>query len=100
MDIIEQLKQIKPRYADEGFEILGVFGSVAREETVTSSDIDLLYTLDASFMEKNRGFVAFGRIDQIRVELQEIFQRKVDLVARSGLSRTGRKYILEEMVYV
>lgn len=100
MDIIEQIKQLKTRYAEEGFEILGVFGSVARGENTEDSDVDLLYALDTPFMEKNRGFVAFERIEQIREELQEVFKRRVDLAARNGLSRTGRKYILEETVYV
>jgi predicted nucleotidyltransferase len=47
------LKQIiglvKKRYRDEGFILLEIFGSYARDEQVSRSDLDLLYELNDKF---------------------------------------------------
>ena len=40
-EILQILKELKPKYEAEGFEILGLFGSYARDEATESSDVDI-----------------------------------------------------------
>ena len=95
--ILTALQKAKEHYAKEGFEIVGVFGSAARDEMTPQSDIDILYDLRKNFIETYRGFAAFSRLNAIRSELRSLLGVEVDLAARSGLSRTAQKYILRDL---
>lgn len=100
-EIISKLKELNKIYEKEGMKLLGIFGSFAKNSANSSSDIDILYELDAKkFYTQNSGFKSFLRIKTIKEELQNIFKRDVDLCAKSSLSNTGEKYILEKMIYV
>lgn len=96
-DILLLLKQAKQNYAKEGFKILGIFGSYARNDATKESDIDILYELDASFIKQHKGFGAFARLSAIKQELKKLFGVDVDIAAKSGLSRTGQKYIMRDL---
>jgi len=96
-DILLLLKQAKQNYAHEGFKILGIFGSYARNDATKESDIDILYELDASFIKQYKGFDAFARLSAIKQELKKLFGVDVDIAAKSGLSRTGQKYIMRDL---
>jgi hypothetical protein len=96
-EIITKLKQLKPKLTNEGFIILGIFGSYARGEETRKSDLDILYELNETFIKNYQGFTAFSRLNRIKQELQDIFGIEVDIAARSGLSRTGKKYILKDL---
>lgn len=99
--ILCKIKELKPIYDKEGMKLLGIFGSFAKDSANNSSDIDILYELDAKiFYENNSGFKGFSRIKEIKEELQNIFKRDIDLCAKSGLSNTGEKYILGNTIYV
>ena len=95
--IKEKLQHEKEHYAKEGFCILGVFGSYARDEETKDSDIDILYELDSKFIQNHLGFTAFSRLSTIKDELKNSFGVDVDIAAKSGLSKTGKKYILKEL---
>ena len=97
--ILQKLRQLKGRYEAEGFIILGLFGSYAREEQNECSDIDILYEVRKSFVEKY-GFSAVSKIEEIRKELALALGKTVDLASRSGLSKTAQIYIAERTVYV
>lgn len=99
-DIMNDLSRLKEKYSFEGFIILGIFGSFARDEIRENSDIDILYEIDASFINRYGGFGGFSRLAVIKEELQEYFRRDVDLVDRSGLDKVAEKYVLDEVVYV
>ena len=43
---IKLLQDAKKHYANEGFNIIGFFGSYAREEATSQSDIDILYEVN------------------------------------------------------
>jgi hypothetical protein len=69
-----------------------VFGSVARSEASPSSDLDLLVDFDSDA----------SLFDQVglRLDLEAVFQRKVDLVEPEGLHWLVRPQVLFEAVAV
>lgn len=100
-EILNTLKELKPKYTKEGFIILGLFGSYARDEANDKSDVDILYDLDEQLFLKNfAGFKAFGRLGAIKDELKEVFNANVDIADISTLNSVGKKYILPEAIYV
>ena len=55
-EIVSVLQELKPRYTKEGFVILGLFGSYAKDEATSSSDVDILYDLDEGlYLQKYKG---------------------------------------------
>lgn len=97
---LKLLQQAKEYYANEGFNILGFFGSYARGEATPQSDIDILYELNEKFIQSYSGFTAFARLSSIKEELKTLFGIDVDISAKSGLSRTAEKYIMKDLKYV
>ncbi len=97
---IKLLQKAKEHYAKEGFNILGFFGSYARGEATSQSDIDILYELNEKFIKTYSGFSAFSRLNCIKKELKILFGIDVDISAKSGLSRTAKKYIMKDLKYV
>ena len=97
---IKLLKEAKEKYANEGFNIVGFFGSYARGEATKDSDIDILYELNDKFIKAYSGFLAFSRLREIKEELKALFGIDVDISAKSGLSRTAQKYIMRDLKYV
>jgi len=100
--IINKLLELKPVFKKEGFIILGLFGSYAREDYTKNSDIDILYTLidPHKFTKENGGFGVFTKIREMKEFLANEFGKSIDFVEKSSLSCTGKKYILEDLVNV
>ena len=95
-EILNKLKEVKPIYQNEGLEILGVFGSYAKETNTKYSDIDIAYKLDYDKFSKKYigGFSKILRIDEIKDELKTIFKTEVDFVSDSN------KKIMKDLIYV
>ncbi|TCK02859.1 nucleotidyltransferase family protein [Phorcysia thermohydrogeniphila] len=93
-DILRILKEHK-NYLRESFGVkeIGLFGSFAREEQTKDSDIDILIEV-----EKNK----IGLISYIKLKLflEELFGRKVNLVTKKALRPELKETILREVVYV
>ncbi len=100
VEIEAKLSQMKDILSDDGFTIDGIFGSYARAEANDASDVDLLYHLEAKFFEKYRGFIGFKRLEEIKGYISDALGMPVDLVASNNLTRTGKKYILKDLVSV
>jgi uncharacterized protein len=98
--LLQKVKHLKQRYLDEGFILLGIFGSYARDEHSVGSDLDLLYELNDKFYSTYKGWEACYRIQSIKAELELEFQMKVDLANKNALNSVGKKYILPEIVYI
>lgn len=98
--LITKLKMLKKRYAPEGFIILGVFGSYARDEQTLDSDIDILYELSGDIYERFPGWEIFPMLEKIEQEIESELQSKVDIANKNALNEIGEKYILPEVVYV
>jgi len=72
-----------------GISALFVFGSVARGQAASASDIDLLYDLEP-------GARLGWEIEDLSDALAEIFGRPVDLVSRAALHPLLRAAVLAE----
>ncbi|MGB7395672.1 MAG: nucleotidyltransferase domain-containing protein [Pricia sp.] len=80
--IIDYLKQYDPKE-------IGVFGSYARNEMTSKSDIDILYTL-------NTRINLFDLVG-IKLDLEEKLQRKVDFVSKKSLKEWIRPYVMKDL---
>ena len=77
-----------------GIEHASIFGSVAREEANSGSDVDVVVRLTP---EASRGgFAYFGRLDDLSRRLEEILGCSVDLVAEPVRRDRLRKNIERE----
>jgi predicted nucleotidyltransferase len=99
-EIYNKIKELKNKYEAEGFIILGIFGSYARGEETTASDIDILYELTDIFYSRYSGWNVFPEIDKINHDIEKNLGIKTDLADRNALNRVGKKYILPEVKYV
>ena len=91
MTIDEVKKKILPVLKKYEIKKAGVFGSVIRGETREDSDIDILVELgkdDMSLLD----FVG------IKLELEEVLGRKVDLVEYATIKPLLKERILEEEI--
>lgn len=70
-----------------------VFGSYSRDEADENSDIDILVELDHT---KPIGMKFFSYKD----ELEQILQKKVDLVSDEGLSKYVKPFIDKDKVLI
>lgn len=85
----ENLGEIQARF---GVKSLALFGSVARGEGGTESDLDILVTF-------SRTPGLFGFLD-LKSFLEGLFRRPVDLVTEKALKSQLRERILREAVRV
>ena len=98
--VIDKLKSVKSQYQQDGFNIIALFGSYATNSQNNSSDIDLLYEVDNSFLEKYKGFKSVSKVLQIQEELSSLFHTKVDLTSPSGLNQRIKEEIISKAIYV
>ncbi len=80
-------------------EIVGVFGSYARQMAEEGSDVDILVEISPRFAEKD-GFGAIRRLKEIEKELSDTLGIEVDLADRSGLGESGRRHIVSGLLHV
>jgi uncharacterized protein len=89
--IIQLLKKQKRQLKKFGVRSISVFGSVARNKIRKQSDIDLLVEFD-----KQIGLFEFARL---KIYLEELLGRKVDLVTPEALRKELRETILREAIH-
>jgi len=98
--LLEKIKKLKEVLKKEGFIIDGVFGSYARGDNTQKSDIDILYHLQEPFFTKYPGFRGFKKLEEIKEFLKKELNKDIDLAPSKNLSKTAKKYILKDLVYV
>lgn len=74
----------------EGIVFLGLFGSQSRGDAHASSDIDLLVDFNQT--------KSFFQLAQIQQKLEEVFDKKVDLVLNTAVKELVRPYILKDLI--
>jgi uncharacterized protein len=95
MKLIHALKILKknsPELERLGVKSLALFGSTARNEATSTSDVDIL-------VEFNRSVGLFEFV-RLKILLEEMLNRKVDLVTQDALHPALRERILNEAIYV
>lgn len=70
-----------------------LFGSIARNEANTESDIDILVELDHSEPIGMKFFI-------YQSDLEELLHKKVDLVTTEGLSRHVKPFVDKDKVLI
>ncbi len=92
-EIIQVLKEFKEKYAEQyGITVLGVFGSVARDEAHKGSDVDLVVRL------KNPDPFL---VVHIKEDIEEQLQLPVDIIRlRDKMNPFLKKRIEKDAVYV
>ncbi len=80
--LLALLQAHKAELQASGVETITVFGSVAREDAVADSDVDLAIRASAGF--SSGGFDHFGRLEDLRERLAKLLHRKIDLVEEAG----------------
>ena len=68
---------------------LGLFGSFARDSATPQSDIDILVDLDQH---------SFDRYMDLKLHLEDLLGRRVDLVLRDSLKPRIRDAVLREVI--
>ena len=99
----KDLEQITQKIADNkeylretyGVEEIGIFGSYTRGEQTSKSDVDLIVTL-------NQEKVSVGLFEFCNLEhfLENLLNKKIDLVTKKSIRPAFQKYILPTILYI
>jgi predicted nucleotidyltransferase len=81
------LERLKLKYQVKS---LGVFGSFVRGEATANSDLDLLVEFE--------GDVTFDNYMNLKFLLEDLFERKIDLVIKEDIKPQIRESILGEAI--
>ena len=91
-EIVNKLNELKPMLQkDYAVKRIGLFGSFSDNTFNDESDIDILVEL-----EKPIGWKIFS----LEIFLEEIFNRKIDLVTKNALKEQLKNNILNQIQYV
>ena len=89
-DVLNRLKNLKRQLKSLGVKRLGLFGSFVRNEQVPASDVDVL-------LEFEPGRKSFDNFMRIAFLLEEVLERRVELVTTEALSPHLGPRILNEV---
>ena len=92
-DVLNTLRRNSGRLQALGVKRLGLFGSFVRGEQKPVSDVDLL-------VEFEPGKKTFDNFMELSFFLEELLQRKVEVVTVEALSPHLGPHILREVEYV
>ena len=78
----ERLRELKEIFLQDGIEIVGIFGSVARGEDNEFSDIDIAYKINYEkfFTKYQDGFSQILRLNEMKEISEKSLKRRVDFV--------------------
>ncbi len=75
-----------------GVKSLAVFGSVARDDVSSQSDVDILVTFE--------GATTFDKYMDVKIFIEDQLNCAVDLVIAEALHKRIQPFVLQEAVYV
>jgi hypothetical protein len=90
-EILKTLVTHRQKLQQMGVRKLGLFGSYLRGTARTDSDMDFLVVLAR---------LSFDDYMDLKIFLEDLFQRPIDLVLEDNLKAGLRPYILSEVSYV
>ncbi len=90
---VRELERVLPHLRGRfGVAKIGIFGSAARGEEQTESDVDVLVLFAP-------GQATFRNFMELAYFLEELFGRRVDLVTEHGLSGYIRPAVEQEVIW-
>ena len=89
-EVVERLRGCRAELDTFGMRSLHLFGSVARGQERPDSDVDLLVEFDRP--------VGLFDVTRLRIRLEEILARRVDLVPGDALKPRIREEVLGECI--
>ena len=92
-DVVARLREHQYRMSEFGVRKIGIFGSFARDEATSDSDVDVLVEFDP---ERK----TFDNFMSLSFFLEDILQRRVELVTTNSLSPHIGPRILASVEYV
>ena len=92
-DVVARLREHQFRMSEFGVRKIGIFGSFARDEATSDGDVDVLVEFDADRK-------TFDNFMNLSFFLEDILQRRVELVTTSSLSPHIGPRILASVEYV
>jgi hypothetical protein len=91
-DILSRIKENEEILEKFGVKRIGIFGSYIRNEQTEESDIDII----VEFEEDKR---TFDNFINLAFFLEDLFEKRVDLLTLESISPYIKSYIDEEIVY-
>jgi predicted nucleotidyltransferase len=90
--ILHTMQNHKTKLSDFGVSRIGLFGSYVRNEQTPHSDIDVLVDFSPEKENYDNFMALYGY-------LENLFDKKVEVVILNGLSPYIKPYILKEATY-
>jgi len=98
--IVEDLQTFNNQYAPNGFKIISLFGSYARQTNDIFSDIDLTYKVDAPTFYNDNAFEALSKLEMIKKELEGKFHKKIDLIPVNTKNSLIQQQLQKEQIFI
>ncbi len=98
--LIDELKVFNQRYEQNGFKIMSLFGSYARNTQSLFSDIDLTYKVDSKLFYKENAFLALSKLEEIKRELEMQFHKKIDLIPVNTKNYLIQQQLQKEQIFI
>jgi predicted nucleotidyltransferase len=95
-ELLEVLRAHEAELRARGVETLTLFGSMARGDATSASDVDLAVRPGVGF--SSGGFDHFGRLDALRARLSALLGCEVDLIEETAAQSRLRQVIEQEGV--
>jgi predicted nucleotidyltransferase len=91
--ILETIKEHKPELLNRfGVENIAVFGSLARGEQESSSDVDIFVTL-------RKEYKTFDNFMELKFYLEDTLKCKIDLMLKETIREQFKNKIYNEAIY-
>lgn len=90
--VLTRLQNHRDNLHNFGIRSIALFGSVARDEATTASDLDFLVEFEGS--------ATFDRYMDLKFFLEDLFGKPVDLVRRKSLKPQIAESVLKEAIDV
>ena len=90
--VITRIRKHRAELTKLGVKSLSIFGSVARGEEMPDSDVDVLVEF--------KGRATFDKFMDTKFYLEEILERKVDLVTPQAIKPRMKPYFMQDLVHV
>jgi predicted nucleotidyltransferase len=91
-ETIQRIRAHSGELSRFGVKTLSLFGSVARDAARVGSDVDVLVEFEGS--------ATFDAYMDVKELLEQILERRVDLVTRAALKPLIRPYVEQDLVRV